>query len=190
MIRSPAAFAALLFAVMLAPALRGDDKFPIAVVNVDKLFNGYKQHAERLAPLHTSAKETDETVQVRQVELETAANQFRKIPPNTPEQLQAQAKLLKLQNDLKVFVDTERQKLQKREVNAIIASQNDFDVAIKKICKDRGIKLVLRTYNPPDENQPLQEVVKGLNRDVVFQDGLDITDDVLKALNEMKPSGR
>jgi Skp family chaperone for outer membrane proteins len=188
MIRYPAVLAVLL-AIVLSPVAHGDDKLPIAVVNVDKLFNGYKQHSDRLAPLRESAKELDETVQVRQVELETTANQLRKTPPGTPEQLQLQAKALKLQNDLKVFVETERQKLQKREVSAIIASQKDMDGVIKKICKDRGIKLVVRTYNPPDENQPLQEVVKSLNRDVVFEDGLDITDDVLKALNEGKPSG-
>lgn len=182
MFRYPALLAVILSAV-LAPALRGDDKLPVAVVNIDKLFNSYKQHADRLAPLRESAKEIDETVQVRQVELETTANKLRQTPPGTPEQLQLQAKLLKLQNDLKMFVDAERQKLQKREVGAIIASQKEFDEAIKKICKERGIKLVFRTYNPPDENQPLQEVVKGLNRDVIYQDGLDITDDVLKALN-------
>lgn len=189
MTRLPTALAVILTAFLLSPAVRADDKLPIAVVNVDKLFNGYKQHADRLAPLRESAKELDETVQVRQIELETAANQLRKTPPGTPEQLQLQAKALKLQNDLKVFVETERQKLQKREIGAIIASQKDMDEAVKKICKERGLKLVLRTYNPPDENQPLQEVVKSLNRDIVYQDGLDITDDVLKALNEGKPSG-
>jgi Skp family chaperone for outer membrane proteins len=187
MIRYPAVVAAVCF-TLLVPSLRADDKLPIAVVNVDKLFSDYKAHAERLAPLRESAKELDETVQVRQVELETTANQLRKAQPGTQEQLQLQAKLLKLQNDLKVFVETERQKLQKREVSAILASQKEMDEVIKRICKERGIRLVVRGYNPPDENQPLQEVVKSLSRDVVYEDGLDITDDVLKALNAGKSS--
>lgn len=166
-----------------AVACAQDKAFPIAVVNLDKVFNGYKKHAERLQPLRDSAKELDESVQVRQVEMETAANQLRKAMPGTPEQLRLQQQLLKLQNELRVHVETERQKLQKREVGVLITTQKDVDEQIKKLCKERGLKLVLRQNSTPEENQPLQEVVKNLARDVIYQDGLDITDDVLKALN-------
>lgn len=167
-----------------------DKSFPIAVVNLDKVFNGYKKHAERLQPIREGAKELDEAVQIRQVEMETTANQLRKAMPGSPDQLRLQQQLIKLQNDLRIFLETERQKLQKREVSALIATQKDVDDQIKKTSKERGFKLVLRRYPLPEENQPLQEVVKNLNRDVVYhEEGLDITDEVLSALNETKPNG-
>lgn len=177
--------------LFLAPltTIAQDKDFPVAVINLDKVFNGYKKHAERLQPLRESAKEVDESVQVRQVEMETTTNQLRKATPGTQDALRLQQQIVKLQNDLRVYVETERQKLQKREVSALIATQKDVDEQIKKICQARGLKLVLRQNSPPEENQPLQEVVKNLNRDVVYQDGLDITEDVLKALNETKPDG-
>jgi Skp family chaperone for outer membrane proteins len=179
-----------LFLGLPAAVVAQDKNFPIAVVNLDKLFNGYKKHAERLQPIREGAKELDESVQIRQVEMETAANQLRKAMPGSPDQLRLQQQLVKLQNDLRIFLEAERQKLQKREVSALIATQKDVDAQIKKTSKERGLKLVLRQYPPPEENQPLQEVVKNLNRDVVYhEEGLDITDEVLKALNETKPNG-
>ena len=191
---SPIFIRATLLASLLlglpAAVVAQDKNFPIAVVNLDKLFNGYKKHAERLQPIREGAKELDESVQIRQVEMETAANQLRKAMPGSPDQLRLQQQLVKLQNDLRIFLETERQKLQKREVSALIATQKDVDAQIKKTSKERGLKLVLRQYPPPEENQPLQEVVKNLNRDVVYhEEGLDITDEVLKALNETKPNG-
>jgi Skp family chaperone for outer membrane proteins len=162
---------------------------PIAVINLDQVFNGYKKHAERLAPVREELKDFDEAVQVRQVELETAANQLRRATPGTPEHIRLQGQAIKLQNDLRVFVEQERQKLQKREASVLVATHRDVDEQIKKFCKDRGLKLVLRQYNPPADNQPLQEVLKGLSRDVIYQDGLDITEDVIEALNETKPDG-
>ena len=177
------------FYLLPVAAFAQDKNLPIAVINLDKVFNGYKQHAARLQPLRESAKELDESVQVRQVEMETAANQLRKAMPGSPEQLRLQQQILKLQNDLRGFVEIERQKLQKREVSALIATQKDVDEQIKKLCKERGLKLVLRQHDPPADHQPLQEVLKNLNRDVLYQEWLDITDDVLKALNEMKPDG-
>ncbi|WP_425617241.1 OmpH family outer membrane protein [Anatilimnocola sp. NA78] len=176
---------ASLFALpMVALAQEKTSDFPVAVLNLDKVFNAFKKHAERLEPLRGSAKELDETVQVRQVEMETAANQLRKAPPGSPEQQRAQMQIVKLQTELRQFVEQERQKLQKRELAMIIASQREIDEQVKKICKERGLKLVLREYSPPNENQPLQELAKNLNRDVIYQEGLDITDDVIKALNE------
>jgi Skp family chaperone for outer membrane proteins len=123
------------------------------------------------------------------VEIETTANQLRKSTPGTPEQARLLGQANKLQNELRVYVEQEKQKLQKREVTALVATQRDVDEQIKKLCKERGLKLVLRQYNPPEDTQPLQEVVKNLNRDVVYQEGLDITQDVLKALNEAKSEG-
>jgi len=181
-----------LFVVFFAAPILAQEKpadLPIAVINLDQVFNGYKKHAERLAPIRDAVKELDESVQVRQVELETTLNQLRKATPGSPEQIRLNGQAVKLQNDMRVYVEQERQKLQKREAGVLVATQRDVDEQIKKLCKDRGLKLVLRQYNPPDENQPLQEIVKNLNRDVIFQDGLDITQDVLKVLNEAKPDG-
>lgn len=180
----------LLLSLLTASISAQDKSFPIAVVNLDKVFNGYKKHAARLQPIRESAKELDEAVQIRQVEMETTANQLRKAMPGSPDQLRLQQQLIKLQNDLRIFLETERQKLQKSEVSALIATQKDVDEQIKKTSKERGFKLVLRQYPPPEVNQPLQEVVKNLNRDVVYyEDALDITDEVLEALNEIKPNG-
>jgi Skp family chaperone for outer membrane proteins len=182
--------ASLLLGLLAAPISAQDKNFPIAVVNLDKVFNGYKKHAARLQPIREGAKELDESVQIRQVEMETAANQLRKAMPGSPEQLRLQQQLIKLQNDLRIYLETERQKLQKSEVSALIATQKDVDEQIKITSKERGFKLVLRQYPPPEVNQPLQEVVKNLNRDVVYyEDALDITDEVLEALNETKPNG-
>lgn len=182
--------ASLFLCLLASPVFAQDKAFPIAVVNLDKVFNGFKKHAERLQPIREGAKELDESVQIRQVEMETTANQLRKTMPGSPDQLRLQQQLIKLQNDLRVFLETERLKLQKREVGALIATQKDVDNQIKKLSKERGLKLVLRQYPLPEENQPLQEVVKNLNRDVVYhEEALDITDDVLKALNAKKEDG-
>jgi Skp family chaperone for outer membrane proteins len=182
--------ASLLLCLVAAPVFAQDKTFPVAVVNLDKVFNGYKKHAERLQPIREGAKDLDESVQIRQVEMETTANQLRKAMPGSPDQLRLQQQLVKLQNDLRIFVETERLKLQKREVGALIGTQKDVDEQIKKLSKERGFKLVLRQYPPPEENQALQEVIKNLNRDVVYhEEGLDITDEVLKALNATKADG-
>ncbi len=141
-LRSASLVACLVLSFAPAAAFAQDKAFPVAVINLDKVFNGYKKHTERLQPLRDSAKELDESVQVRQVEMETTIGQLRKAAPGAQEQLRLQQQLQKLQNDLRAYVETERQKIQKREVTALITTQKDVDEQIKKLCKERGLKLV------------------------------------------------
>ena len=49
---------------------------------------------------------------------------------------------------------------------------------MKKYAKAKGLKLVIRQQDSSlDEKQPLAEILKSLNRGIIYEDGLDITDD-------------
>ena len=62
---------------------------------------------------------------------------------------------------------------------------------MKPYCKAKGLRLVLRTHNGSlDENQSQQQILQTLNRGVLYDDGLDITDDVLKLLVEKSEKGK
>src|SRR4051812_44805157 len=91
------------------------EPLPIALVNVDRICKTYKPFLDKLEPLKDLAKEVDQAVQVRQAELESAAAKFRSTQPGSPDFQRLQAQVVKLQNDLQQFVNSERQRLQKKE---------------------------------------------------------------------------
>jgi len=53
---------------------------------------------------------------------------------------------------------------------------------VQRIAKERGLKLVLLRPRGNLESKDLGEVGRTLNQLVVYEEGLDLTDDVLKAL--------
>jgi Skp family chaperone for outer membrane proteins len=159
------------------------EPLPIALVNVDRILKTHKPLQEQLDPLKAEAKELDAKVQVRQAEIETVTDQLRRSQPASPDQQRLQLQLVKLQTDLQQFINTERQKLQKKEVAVYLAFFRQLDAEIDKHAKARSLKLVLRQYETSyDENQPLQDILKALNRTILYEEGLDITDEILKAL--------
>lgn len=185
---------------MIAPFLFGSlisfsglcaaEPLPIALLNPDRIFKTHKPFQEQLAKLQEEAKEVEQTVQARQAELETATNQLRRTPQGTPEFTKLQIQVFKLQNDLQQFINSERQKLANKEAMLLLGFHRQLDAEVSKYAKARGIKLVIRQQETSlEENQQLTEIAKAINRAILYEEGLDITDEILKALGATASPG-
>lgn len=163
----------------------------IALVNLDRIYKTYKPLLARLEPLKAEAKELEQNVQVRQAELETVGAQLRRAQPGSPDFQRLQMQALKLQNELQQYVNTERQNMQKKEAALYIQFYREVDAQISKYSKAHRIKLVLRQQDASlEDDQPPQEILKVLNRTVLYEEGLDITDEIMKALDAAAAGGK
>jgi Skp family chaperone for outer membrane proteins len=170
----------------LAAPLSGQDTplLPVAVVNTEKIFKEYQPLLDKLAPIKEAAQALNKNVQVRSVELETASNKALNAAPGTPEKQRLQQQANKLEAELGQYIQQERGQLQKREAAIFIEFYKGLEEEVRKYAKGKGIKLVIRQQdNLLDENQPLPQIINSLNRGIIFEDGLDITDDIVKALD-------
>ena len=175
-----------LLAGALAAPLCGQDAapLPVAVVNTERIFKTYQPLLDKLDPIKESAKELDKNIQIRNVELETAINKLRNAEPGTPEAQRLQQQAGKLNGELQQYIQQERGELQKREAAIFIEFYKALEEEVHKYAKAKGIKLVIRQQeNSLDENQPLPQIINSLNRGIIFEDELDITDDIVKALD-------
>jgi Skp family chaperone for outer membrane proteins len=194
-VRRAAGCLAMLLAVATIPAghlsaQQQAEQLPIALVNVDRLLKSYQPLQNQLAPLKQQAKELEETIQLRQAEFETVTAKLRNSQPGTPEFPRLQQEALKLQNDLRQFVQTERQALQKKEAVVLVAFQRRLNQAVSDYARKHQIQLVLRQHDFPAEDEPsLQTVLATLNRRVWYHDQrLEITEEILKALEAEPPA--
>jgi len=176
----------LLFLAIMPAAmysLPAADALPIALVNIDRILKDYKPLNDKLDPLKAEAKELEGAIQVRQAEIETVGNQLRQTLPGSPDQQRLQIQLVKMQGDFQRFVADGRNKLQNKEATTYLAFFRQLDAEISKYAKTNGLKLVLRQSETSlDDGQSLQDIFKALNRQILFEEGLDVTDPILKAL--------
>jgi Skp family chaperone for outer membrane proteins len=176
--------AAVCLVIACYSSAKSAEPFPLGLVNVDRILKSHKPLLEKLDPLKEEAKDLDAKVQVRQAELEAVGLQFRNAQPGTPDHQRLQIQLVKMQNDLQQFVANERQNLQRKEAMIFLALFKQLDAEIARYSKAQGLKLVIRQHETSlDENQPLTDIYKALNRVILYEDGLDITDEILKGLS-------
>jgi len=182
----------LICGLTLSTLVSGAEPLPIALVNVDRICKTYPPFLKQLEPLKDQVKEVDQAIQVRQAELETAAVQLRNAPPGSAESQRLQMQVVKLQNELQQFIASERQKLQKKELDITLAFHKQLDAQISKYAKEHGIKLVVRQFETSfegSEGRPLPELIQILNRTILYEEGLNITDEILKALVAKSETG-
>ena len=161
----------------------GANSFPVAILNLDVLFKDHAQIKAAVDDLKQEAAEIDEKVKLRQSELEAVANDLRQAQPGSQEQRRLQQEAGKLNAELQQFVARERASVQNKEAKIYLAAYRTIESVVKEYCKEKGIKLVIRQQSTSlDDNQPTQEILKAINRTVVFEDGLDITADIQERL--------
>ncbi len=159
--------------------------FPIALLNLDLVAQTYKPFQQKVTALRAEAVELQTKVGLRQTELENVQVSLRKTKQGTPDFQKLQMEFAKLQMELQAFVQEEQQKLQQKDRDISLELHRQVDAVLKVYCKAKGIRMVVRQQNSSlDEKQSPQDVLKALGRGVLYDDGLDITGDVLKALDE------
>lgn len=176
----------LLTTILTVSILRAEENeaadLPIATIDVAHIFKNYSPVAERLAPLKTAVKELETTLQLRQVEMDQLQRKLVGQPKEGEDRAKIQQQLAKLQTEVRQYVERERQGLQKRELDIQAEVYKEVQAEVRKIAKERGLKLVLVRPRGSLETKDAAELNRTLNQLVIFEEGLDITDEVLKAL--------
>jgi len=176
--------ALLLFASL--PLFADDAKptLPLATIDVGQIFKAYKPVTEKMAPLRTAMEELKKTIDLRQVEIDQLLRKLQSAA-EADDRGKLQGQIGKLQNELRVFIETERQSLQKRELQIQAEVYKEIQAVVQKLAKERGLKLVVVRPRGSLESQDAGELNRTLNQLVIYEDeALDITNDVLKALEE------
>ena len=167
--------------------LDGQATLPIGILNVEKIAQQYKPFQMKVAALQEEGKEANTAIALKNSEVQTAANELQKAMAGSAEAQKLQMQVARLQREFQQFVAENQQKFRDKDLKLSLSLHREIDEVLKPYCKGKGLKLVVRTQNSSlDENQNQQQIVQALGRGVLFEDGLDITDDVLKLLVEKK----
>ena len=176
---------------ILAQEKPAEVPLPIGLVNLDKIAQQFKPFQVKVAALQEEGKELQSSITLKQSELQAVANDAQKTMQGSAEFQKLQTQFAKLQRELQIFVQEGQQKFRDKELKLSLSLHREIDQVLKPYCKAKGLRLVVRVNNSSlDENQNQQQIVQTLSRGVLYEDGLDITDDVLKLMVEKSEKGQ
>lgn len=159
------------------------DPSGLAVLDIGRVFREYRQFNERLGGIREEIEEAQQRLALRQVELEAAQRELQGHTPGTADHERAQRLLIRLQNDFQTLARELQQEVAQQEAALFSQAYEQVLAQVRDYARRHTLRLVLRAHEPPLNREDRASVMGWVNRDVIFQQGLDITDAILAELN-------
>lgn len=180
--------AASVFAQSQHPEAANAPKYGLAVVDISYVFKNYTKFKSTMEGMKAEMKGIEDSLKAKRdaiAQLEEARNQLN---PGTPDFKAKDDQLATEKAKFNLEMDRLRKDLMERESKVYFSTYQQVSSTIAEYAKQRNIGLVLRfNGEQPDPNNS-RDILKDINKPVVFENNIDITRDIVAALNRGVPS--
>jgi len=168
---------------LIADETKSVDK-DIAVVDMEKVFRSHKGLLARTEELKREAEAAQEQLKSRFETGRRLTEELKQHKQGTAEYDRIATEIKGKESEYKEFQKASQKRIQEQvAANNLWAYRLVID-EIQRIAEARGFRLVIRfSPEPVDQKDVMTAVSQIVARQVLYQNGLDITEDVIQALN-------
>lgn len=159
----------------------GDRPTRVALVDMAKIFKTSRAFESKRDALKRKIAESTETVKTMAAEIQQKKKRWETLERGSDERAELEEELKSKVAEFEKFRHGETQRFQKIESEIY---REVYDLASEEItgyAKSHEIDLVLRFNSEPIDEDP-QKALQGMNRQIVYENGLDITEEIIAAL--------
>ena len=172
-------------AFTLPAAAQAPQGTKVALVDISLIFQKNQRFAATMETMKKEIEAFENQVKTRRDALkQKGENLPKQYKPGTNEYRAAEAALAKESADLQVDIGLKKKEILEREARVYHAAYQEVVHHVSGIAQQRGYGIVLRynssTINPAERNS----VLAGVNRAIIYQNQLDITQLVLNRINQ------
>jgi hypothetical protein len=160
----------------------------VTVIDIPFIFKG---HARFKADMDNFKKEV-EAFEAWARNEQTSLTKIRdeiltKYKPNSDEFKMEEERLAKLTSDLQIKMNVKKREMLELEAKIYYQTYNEIIAAVTKFCETNRISLVLRFSGDDIDANDRNSILQGVNRAVVYQRNLDISEMILQMVNSNQP---
>ncbi|HMP80786.1 MAG TPA: OmpH family outer membrane protein [Pirellulaceae bacterium] len=165
----------------------------VAVLDVARVFQSNAEFDRKMQDIRQQADRLRSEAQREQEQIRQEAMQLQGVDPNSAQFKQLEATLEQRHTNLRTQAGQSERDLLVKEATIYFETYQKMQSVVSRIAQREGIALVLRFDSSPIDPENRGDVIKGVNRNVVFYDRLDMTDLVIDEMGprvaEQKPAG-
>lgn len=160
----------------------------IAVIDIGKILKNDEKFKQEMSALQAEVVATEKELQAQAKDLQNLQIQQKQFAPDTPDYKRLDEQITKGSADLNVRKSLKNKELVERQSKMLLGAYREVQDAVKQFSAQYNIGLVMQYDSTPIDGSDPQAILNGAHRQVVFVNpGLDITNDILAALNRSAP---
>jgi Skp family chaperone for outer membrane proteins len=155
----------------------------VAVLDVAKVFKENAGFDAKMKAIKSEADDLKVQITQQQEAIKAEAEQLGQYNVGSPERNSLEEQLEQKQTSLRTKARQAETELLNREAKIYYDTYKEMQSVVSSMASQYGISLVLRFDSDTIDPQNRAEVIKGVNRAVVFHRRLDLTNQVIKQMN-------
>jgi Skp family chaperone for outer membrane proteins len=188
--------ASLLLVVSLTPNISGQQqssysanvqKYKIAVVDISAVFKHYQPFTGQVEAIKKEVVATEATLKQERASILQMQEQLRGFNPGTEPFKKLDEEIASAQANFKLKADRLRKDFMDKEARVYHQAYLQIEKTIKLFAQHNDLGLVLRfSADEIDPSKPVMRtgVLRHINKPVIYQNGIDITQDIIVQLNQ------
>lgn len=158
-------------------------KFGIAVVDISYIFKEHKQFIATMEGMKAEMEGIQGKLKSKRDSIAKMEEARNRLDPGSPDYKKLDNELATAKSNFNLEMDRLRKDLMERESKVYFSTYQKVSYAIANYAKQRNIGLVLRfNGDKPDPNKR-PDILKDINKPVVYENNIDITRDILAIIN-------
>jgi Skp family chaperone for outer membrane proteins len=163
-----------------APAPTGTS---VAVIDIAFIFKNHVRFNGQMNDMKRDIEAFDASIRAEQANFAKKREQLAQFNPSSPEYKKAEVELAEIKSDLDIKVAVKRREFLEQEAKVYYGIYREIEESVAIFAQQNRIGLVLRYSGDEMKPDDRASVLQGVNRPVVYQDRLDITQHILGRLN-------
>jgi Skp family chaperone for outer membrane proteins len=167
-----------------APAPAGTT---VVVLDIAEIFKNFHRFNGLMNDIKKDIEAFEAFVKAEQAKFNSKREELAAFKPGSLEYKQKEEELARMQSDLQVQVGLKRKEFLEQEARVYFHVYRDIEQVVAQFAQRYRIDLVLRFNGDPMKEDDRASVLQGVNRAIVYQNGRDITQNILAELNRIYP---
>ena len=159
----------------------------VTLIDINHIFKTHQPFVQGREELKGEMSKFEDKARQTQQDLAKMAEQLKDLNPGSPEYKSLEETMARNHSDLQVEAQLLRKELVEREAKLYFNHYKVIEYEIAAFAQKNGIDLVLKFNREEIDPDKPDKVLQGVNRAVVYQHKLDITDLILESLARRAP---
>ncbi len=158
-------------------------RYGYAVVDVTYIFKNYAKFSQQMEGMKTAMESADSQLKADRDTVASKEQALGEFNPGTPDFNQIDEEIARLKAEFQLKAGKIRRDFMEREAQVYYSTFMEVSNAVQYYAQQHNIGMVLRFNGDSIDPNNREDILRAINKPVVFQNNVDITPDVLALLN-------
>lgn len=180
---SPLAFAQAPAGAAATTASANAARYGIAVVDVSYIFKNHQRFNAMMEQMKGDVEAAESALRAERQEIAKAEEAIKQFQPGSPDYKRRDEQVTEDKADFNLKATKQRKDFLERESKIYYQAYLEVNDAVKYYAQRTNLGIVLRFNGDPTDPNVREDVLRAINKPVVYQNGIDITPDILRLVN-------